>query len=93
MWKSLFWIRLFQNFNVKVRVSISLICQNFDITATALFLYQISPEAYIFIVSLHLFIQKNRDFSGIGGFYIKNQESVLNEKTWKKMYLILGRSR
>ena len=54
------------------------------------FLYQISPEAYIFIISLHLYIQKNMDFSGIGRFSIKNQESVLNEKTWKKMYLILG---
>ena len=64
---------LFQNFNV--RVCISLICQNSDIIATStFFLYQISPEAYIFIISLHLFIQKNEAFSGIGRFFIKNRE-------------------
>ena len=48
------------------------------------FLSQISVEAYIFIISLHLYIQKNGAFSGIGRFSIRNREVYRMKKAENK---------
>ena len=45
------------------------------------FLYQISPEAYIIIILLHLYIQKNETFGGIGHFSIK----IVKCTEWKNL--------
>ena len=65
MWKLSFWnsFCLFQNFNVKVRVCISLICRNSDIIATSTFSYIRSLGRHISFLSRCIYTFRRMELS------------------------------